>query len=203
MKKQYSVLLLIAAFGGMQAAELAKDPRYAKIKHAVDLLRENIYAPIAKNALSGAVLGASTASGGLMLAGPEKRAKVEEWYLNREFYLPHENTDIAAYRIGIVGGALAGAVAGAGKAELQRRYTIWRINTILRTTAYDFMKLPINEAIMVYAAYKHDLPAMHTALPQVQRFLKKRNVWQALAQLYFGASTPEHVSRLKEALEIE
>lgn len=206
MKKQfYSVLLLMAGFGGIHAAELAKDPGYTKIQREVDLVRESrfIYGHAAKSAARGATVGAGTVGAGLLLVGPERREKVAALASSfDEGYISPANIDITAYRVGILGGALAGAVAGAGKTEIQRRYTIWRINAALNTTAYDFMALPTNEAVMVMAAYKRNLPVMHTVMPYVAKFLKKRGVWHALAQLYFGASTAEHVNRLKEALEL-
>jgi hypothetical protein len=198
MKKQwYLYLLLVGTSLSLQCADLIKDPLYAKTKWNVELLRERGVRRTLKGATKGAamVVGTGGAVGALYERAKYKKKKEEEF---QHDYEPNY------VRAGMIGGALgmaAGAVAGAGLTEAKRQYIIWRINRILQSnTAYDFMTMPMHEAVMVFAAYNHDLPLMQRMLPEMQRFLKKKGVWHALTQLYFGVSSPEHIARLQETL---
>ena len=51
---------------------------------------------------------------------------------------------------------------------------------------YAFLNLPIDEAIMVLAAYQKNTQLMRFLVPRVQSFLNRPGVWDALTHLYFG-----------------
>ncbi len=98
---------------------------------------------------------------------------------------------------------LLGATLGAAGGEAYRRYRVGKINRALAyyKTGYTFMKLPIDEAIMVLAAYQKQIYIIRKLQPFMAHFINQSGVWEALTHLYFGVVTPENIVKLKEYME--
>ncbi len=233
MKKHICFVLLFfligmrtvhAARGERKALEV--NPTYVAFKNEVETLRSFRYA------LQGA---RSTASFFLYLqmlgAGPKIIQAIKPMLdAQRAFWQDRENETKAEQAKEeqekfielvfsetyppIVGGAIFGAV----RSELYRRYIFSVINHVFTqyTTGYNFRKLPIDEAIMVMAAYKKNAFMMRKLKPFMHHFLEKQGVWEVLAQLYFrkdswwrpmiadlyfASVTPQEVEKLKAMLE--
>ncbi len=211
MKKQvwYGVLVtLVIVSNGIYAHKdedsLKTDPAYIKATDTVRLLKESFVA-----AQRGAKRGARIGAGAGALIGIVTTPSVRE----RAFQKLQETKGpkakkpsllraaVASVTVHAGGYAAGGAVVGAAISETKRRYTLWNINSALQAHEVDnFMKLSLNESVMVVAAYQKDLSLMEKVKPHVHHFFHKAGVWQALAQLYFGVARPDTVEKLKEII---
>lgn len=212
MKKLLVMLFFIAVTSSYAETTLENDPAYKKAKKNVELLRQNFITYAKKSALKwggyGATLGGLWGMrGGLEWTG-EQLEKIE-----RTGQRPTRSTKRSLATAGIIGGAgegafkgaAVGAVVGTTLAEAKRRYTIWYINDSLSypfRTKYNFLTMPLDQAIMVYAAYQQNLSLMKKMKPQMEQFLEERGVWAALAELYFSQlPVSANVEKLKKLLE--
>ncbi len=192
MKKQiYCLFLLFLIFGlnaqGAAMQALETDPAYMKATENVVLLRENF-----GYAHQGAEQGAQYVSraGAAMIGGAI--------FFHKDKMAAYAPYSVLVPYVASAGlGAALGASINAGK----RKYTLWKINNALSHTRYNFMTMPMNEAIMVYAAYQKKLPLIKKMKSPMHDFLNEKGIWEALTQLYFGIATPENREKLKVALE--
>lgn len=218
-------LLLILAFGNIPSLYAARgerkalevSPYYLQLKSEVELLKSYWYAwEGTKNKVMASLVYRAWG------AAPRIEENIESFQENldkasneQEMYkVFRESWPSAKYALSqsaltvLVVGTL-GAVWG----ERERRSILNHINRALvqNKTGYDFAKLPLDEAMVVLAAYKKDAYMMRKLKPFVRHFLEKPEVLQALAQLYFFKSSwwrrstlgysPENVEKLKAMLE--
>ncbi len=80
---------------------------------------------------------------------------------------------------GTLGTAVGGAVCGAAIAAVTRRYLVWNIINALKTyTSYDFMTVPMNEAIMILGAYQKNADIMRKIYPLIPHFLNEKGYYR-------------------------
>lgn len=224
MKKQlFSFLLLITYLHGGDKIikQLETDPMYVKAQQEVRLLKERFSAARAGakrgakyGAATGAVVGAPV---GVAWAGEAIGEMSALGEYGKQIRAPYAAINAPA-RIVLppvivltLGGSLmysaagtgVGAAVGASISETKRRYTLWKINSALQKyTPYTFGQLPLNESIMVLAAYQRNSALMKKIRPYIQPFLLRKGVWEVLAYLYYSSATPEQVHSLKELVNL-
>ena len=83
-----------------------------------------------------------------------------------------------------------------------RLQTLYKIEKALALfTDLCFKDLDLKSAMMVVAAYEHNILMMQKLAPKVSQFLNQDGVWQALAELFVkGEATNDVVAELKRSV---
>ncbi len=209
MKKHLFLFFLIFGLEAQSAAmqALETDSAYIKAKDAVFLLKTYSVA-MRQGAQQGAQYGAIAGAiyGGIygFTDAPEMiDAHIAQGLppLTNLIFITWISTfALVLSAIGAVLGATFGASFNLGKAG-KLRFVLGKINNALSHTRYNFMTMPMNEAIMVYAVYQKNLLLMKKMKSPMHDFLNEKGVWEALTQLYFGIVTSENREKLKVVLE--
>lgn len=209
MKKQfYLIVVLCMVYTSSYAQSLESDPAYIKAKQNVAALRQNlIYAKrgAKRGAVAGAIAGGAVGVGVGYSVAQEKYKQLQAQDLQRAARIKPLYMTSVVGGSGVINAALVsaqGAVLGAAIGEAKRRYVIWYINDSLSRTKYNFMTMPMDLAIMAYAAYQQNMSLMKKMKPHVEQFLDDRGVWSALAELYFKQMPVfANLEKLKKQLE--
>ncbi len=214
MKKYLSIIVLVgllSASGTQAKTDVYQQER--DLHEQTQLLREGKYGSAAKK---GALAGA--AMGGYL--GYKSRPEAPEANLAGAAYggqmagelaeAGMERASHAGKTVGkTIGGAGKGAIIGAAvavalKAGL-RQWQLKKINGILqdRTDVSDFKALSHEQAMLIVAAYKRNVPMMKRLIMNMPAFVNQRGVWQALAELFYNKKpSSSRVNDLKEIIKL-
>jgi len=89
--------------------------------------------------------------------------------------------------LGAGGGALVGAMWSAPVAASLRWWQVRKISNALKNhTGLNFKTMPKEQAMLLVAAYRHNIPMMKVLINRQPDFVHQNGVWQALTELFYN-----------------
>ena len=199
MKKIVSIIMVVSlvAQGNIYANETDSSNPYSEkqqqdVQKAIEIFKashkQKLHQKSKRSMATGAILGALT---------------VYLWGLRQSRLRPGGPIWLDPAFLSLVSsvGAMVGLGAGADLVHSMETWQQDKINNVLetRTSFTSLKKLPQEQATLIVAAYRRNLPMMKLLIDHQPEFVTQTGVWKALTELYFNKKpTSGRVQRLKE-----